>query len=466
MAGAAALLGAGPLAVPGAAGAQAAALRAAGTWGRAIAVPGLAALNKGRHADVLSVSCPSAGNCAVGGYYQNHGKQGFLAVESNGRWRQAIEVPGLGALNKGGPAQVYQVSCASAGSCAAGGFYRDGDGHQQGFAVSESNGRWRQAIEVPGLGTLNKGGNAAVSSVSCASAESCAAGGAYTDGGGHQQGFVAVKRNGRWRQAIEVPGLGTLNKGGTAAVNSVSCASAGNCSAGGDYSTDTSGATQAFVVSERNGSWGAAQQVAGALNVGGEASVGSVSCASAGSCSAGGGYRDGSDNYQAFVISEVNGTWAAARETAGNLNINGAASVYSVSCASAGNCSAGGDYDYAYNFGFVVSEKNGVWGKAISVPGLGALAFRFSDVLSASCASAGNCAAGGDYETGGGNQGFVVSEKNGVWRKAITVPGLGSLNEGRYAGVESVSCASAGNCAAGGYYSETGRHLPFQGFVT
>jgi len=289
VAGAAALLGAGPLAVPGAAGAQAAALRAAGTWGRAIAVPGLAALNKGRHADVLSVSCPSAGNCAVGGYYQNHGKQGFLAVESNGRWRQAIEVPGLGALNKGGPAQVYQVSCASAGSCAAGGFYRDGDGHQQGFAVSESNGRWRQAIEVPGLGTLNKGGNAAVSSVSCASAESCAAGGAYTDGGGHQQGFVAVKRNGRWRQAIEVPGLGTLNKGGTAAVNSVSCASAGNCSAGGDYSTDTSGATQAFVVSERNGSWGAAQQVAGALNVGGEASVGSVSCASAGSCSAGGG---------------------------------------------------------------------------------------------------------------------------------------------------------------------------------
>jgi hypothetical protein len=78
----------------------------------------------------------------------------------------------------------------------------------------------------------------------------------------------------------------------------------------------------------------------------------------------------------------VGGTWAAAREVAGNLNSNGLASVYSVSCASPGNCSAGGDYDYDYNFGFVVSEKNGVWGKAINVPGLGALAFRFSDVLS------------------------------------------------------------------------------------
>ena len=269
-----------------------------------------------------------------------------------------------------------------------------------------------------------------------------------------------------WQQAIAVPGLGTLNKGGTAAVNSVSCASPGNCAAGGDYYSDASGHREAFVVSEKNGSWGTAQQVAGNLNVGGIASINSVSCASAGNCSAGGGYRDGSDNYQAFVISEVNGTWAAAREVAGNLNSNGLASVYSVSCASPGNCSAGGDYDYDYNFGFVVSEKNGVWGKAINVPGLGALAFRFSDVLSVSCASAGNCAAGGDYETAGGSQGFVVIQKNGVWSKAITVPGLGSLKKGRYAGVQSVSCATAGNCAAGGYYSPTSRRLTFQGFVT
>jgi hypothetical protein len=43
----------------------------------------------------------------------------LLAVEVNGRWRQAIEVPGLGALNNGGNAGVSSVSCASAGSCAA-----------------------------------------------------------------------------------------------------------------------------------------------------------------------------------------------------------------------------------------------------------------------------------------------------------------------------------------------------------
>src|SRR5216683_2611505 len=40
-----------------------------------------------------------------------------------GGWGRAMEVPGSGALNKGGDAVVISVSCASAGNCAAGGFY-------------------------------------------------------------------------------------------------------------------------------------------------------------------------------------------------------------------------------------------------------------------------------------------------------------------------------------------------------
>jgi hypothetical protein len=277
---------------------------------------------------------------------------------------------------------------------------------------------------------------------------------------------VVSKRNGRWQKAIEVPGLGALNEGGLrgAGVSSVSCASPGNCAAGGSYYTDTTGHQQAFVVSERNGRWGIARKVAGNLNIGGVASIDTVSCGSAGNCSAGGQYRDGKDNQQAFVISEVHGTWAAAREVAGRLNTNGTASVASMSCPSASSCSAGGDFDYDYPWGFLVGEKNGAWGNAITVPGIQALAFRFTDVLSVSCAAAGNCAAGGDYETEGGSQGFVVSQKNGTWGNAITVPGLGTLNKGRNAEVNSVSCAAAGSCAAVGTYWDAGRHN--QGFVT
>src|SRR5258706_487103 len=94
-----------------------------------------------------------------------------------GTWRTAIEVPGSGALNKGGNAEVFSVSCASAGNCAAGGAYSDGSGHAQAFAVSERHGTWGTARQVPRSGALNKGGDAVVFSVSCASAGFCAAGG-------------------------------------------------------------------------------------------------------------------------------------------------------------------------------------------------------------------------------------------------------------------------------------------------
>jgi len=57
--------------------------------------------------------------------------------------------------------------------------------------VSERNGTWGTAIEVPGSGALNAGGFAGVNSVSCRSAGKCAAGGTYTDGSGHIQAFVA-----------------------------------------------------------------------------------------------------------------------------------------------------------------------------------------------------------------------------------------------------------------------------------
>ncbi len=59
----------------------------------------------------------------------------------------------------------------------------------------------------------------------------------------------------------------------------------------------------------------------------------------------------------------------------------------------------------------------------------------------------------------------MAREKNGVWGKETTVPGLGALNKGSSLGVTSVSCASAGSCVAGGFYQETGRYA-LQGFVT
>jgi hypothetical protein len=144
---------------------------------------------------------------------------------------------------------VSSVSCASAGNCAAGGYYRDSAGHVQAFVVDKTGGSWGTAREVPGSAVLNAGVDAGIGSVSCASAGNCAAGGYYRDSAGHYQAFVVDEAGGSWGGAREVPGSAVLNAGRSAGIGSVSCGSAGNCAAGGYY-RDSAGNNQAFVVDE------------------------------------------------------------------------------------------------------------------------------------------------------------------------------------------------------------------------
>jgi hypothetical protein len=82
------------------------------------------------------------------------------------------------------------VSCTSAGNCTAGGYYKPGAGHFKAFVVTEQNGRWGKAQQVPGLAALNTRQNAGIASVSCTSPRHCAAGGSYADSSGHGQAFV------------------------------------------------------------------------------------------------------------------------------------------------------------------------------------------------------------------------------------------------------------------------------------
>jgi D-alanine-D-alanine ligase-like ATP-grasp enzyme len=439
-----------------------------GTWGAAKEVPGTASLNAGGSAAVSSVSCASPGNCsAAGSYVDGAGhQQVFVVTETNGTWGKALKVPGLASLNTNVAPAVTSVSCASAGNCGAGGSYQDRDGHLQAFVVTQSHGVWATAKRVPGMASLNAGGSAAIRSVSCASAGNCSGGGYYRDGIGRDQAFVVTQVNGTWGKAVQVPGTAGLNAGRSAGVNSVSCASAGNCSAGGSY-RDSSGHLQAFVATQIKGTWGKATQVPGTagLNAGGSAVVGLVSCGSAGNCSAGGYYQDGSGHLQVFVVTQAHDTWGKAKEVPGTaaLNAGGLAAIGSVSCASAGNCSAGGDYlaDASHQQAFVVTQTNGVWGKAKEVPGTAALNVDGgASVTSVSCASAGNCSAGGYYDDGiGHQQAFVVAQTNGIWGTAKEVPGMASLNTGGFAAVTSVSCAAVNRCSAGGWYADSANHL-------
>jgi len=118
--------------------------------------------------------------------------------------------------------------------------------------VTERYGRWGQAIEVPGSGRLDVLAHGDLESVSCSSPGNCSAGGSYLDGNDNYQAFVVTQRHGRWGQAIEVPGSARLNAGGLAEVESASCAAPGHCSAAGSYSYGKGGVdSEGFVVTER-----------------------------------------------------------------------------------------------------------------------------------------------------------------------------------------------------------------------
>jgi hypothetical protein len=453
-----------PLAVAEPAGAVTTRHPARGTWGAMEEVPGTAALNTSGNAGVNVVSCASPGNCAAGGYYSTvSGAHAFLASQRDGRWATAFSVAGS-IMKKTRTSDLNAVSCPQVGDCAAAGVYADSQGHDQAFVVSQREGRWGQAQEVPGSGSLNAGGNGGVSNLVCVSAGNCVAAGYYEDSSHKDHIYTAEERNRTWRHAYQVPGLTALGVGAFIIVTSLSCPSIGGCVLGGQYE-DSHGQDQAFLATEKNGKWQAAQEVPGtaALNVGGIAALSSVSCPSPGNCGASGSYQDQADHTELFVISERNGRWAIATEMPGiaRLNAGNNAAVGVQSCPSAGNCVIGGLYSDSHQSrqAFIVTEKDGHWANAEKVPGLARLNADGASIFAVSCASASNCGIGGSYGAAHDTvQDFVDNEVNGRWGQPIEIPGSAALNKGGVATISSMSCRSAVACTAGGsYFDRKGR---------
>lgn len=79
-----------------------------------------------------------------------------------------------------------------------------------------------------------------------------------------------------------------------------------------------------------------------------------------------------------------------------------------------------------------------------------------------SCWSANNCVAGGWFATGSNNfsSDYVLVERSDRWSKAEPLPGMAKLGDG--ASVKAVSCAAGGYCVAGGSYHQIkGQNEPF-----
>jgi hypothetical protein len=439
-------------------------------WGKGIAavLPANAVQGASNQVvDINSISCASVGDCSAVGEYRNQAgrPEGLLLTETARKWATAIEA--VLPANADVAEQLVtlnSVSCASPGNCSVGSYY-DGSGAEDGLLLTETAGKWATGVEavLPADAAVTNQ-TADLRSVSCTSAGDCTALGSYSGTGGGA--LLLTETAGKWATGVEaaLPANASTTEP-VAGLSSVSCASAGNCSAVGLY-VDSFGNAQGLLLTETAGTWGTGVEAALPANATttstGEQVVDlpSVSCSSAGNCSAVGSYNNDTGSDDAVLLTETAGTWATGVKAAlpTNADPTDQVDLNAVSCPSAGSCAAVGDYvDRAGNIrSLLLTRGAGKWSRGIGVALPANATHTAEDQLgglaSVSCASPGNCSAVGKYRSG--------SDGSGVQGLLVTetdgswLPGVEAVLP-KYGGdLTSVSCSSARDCSAVGGFED------------
>jgi hypothetical protein len=307
------------------------------------------------------------------------------------------------------------MSCVTAAFCAAVGSYTTGSGATFGFGATWNGSSWSSQIPQNPAGAAF----ASLAGVSCGSATECEAGGDFSPNASRRPQLTLAEawNGGSWslQQAAAAPGA-VAN-----ALASVSCApgASGFCEAVGSH-TGRSGVSTVPLAEERNGSRWKIQKSASAAD--GSTSLTGVSCVSASFCEAvgGSGTAGGAEVWNGR-------SWAPQPVPGGPLT--------SVSCTSPAFClAAGGD-------GHVDMWNGTSWSSIVTGTG-------FTSLTSVSCTSPSACEAIGSSPSGD-----QAERWNGTtWRAQATPTPAG----GNALALQAVSCAGAKYCeAVGSYFGST-----------
>ncbi len=356
-------------------------------------------------------------------------------------------------------AGLKAASCTSVGNCVGVGSYETTSGRFEAMVATEKRGSWGEATEVVLSGTAYANGNpeAALLGVSCPSAGNCTAVGTYENIVGRHQALTVTEKGGTWGKATEV--LPPQDPEYFAQLNGVSCTSVGNCVAVGFYE-NPAGKPQAMTATETKGKWAKQRKVnspAGAGSSGNTyATLGGVSCTSAGNCSAAGYYENTSGGDDLLALTEKAGAWGKAIEVRSPQSAT-SAWFQGVSCTSAGNCTAVG-YSRPTSGGYdltAATDKAGTWGEATEVGSpAGTGGWIWQQLLAVSCTSAGNCVAVGYYENSDDTrQAITAIDSGGAWTPTeLGSPSGAGTGAHANSSLSGVSCTSTGSCSTVGTY--------------
>lgn len=360
-------------------------------------------------------------------------------------------------------ATLSGVDCTSATACEAVGGYLDSAKDTVPMAAASTAAGWGAAAQVAlPQNALATRSVAALRAIDCTAPGDCVAVGAYEDSTPAVLPIVASEGSGTWSRAttIELPADAGDNQ--LAGLTSVACAAPGDCVAVGSY---TNGANQPSVMAteETAGAWAQATDIELPANAGdvervlGTAGLASVACPTTTTCVAVGAYVDSSGALVPMRVTEHDGTWGEAVESAlpARTPVVSASGLRGITCASATSCVAVGVVTAASGAPMpaIESETAGTWGRVVELGVASATTVLTGGTLDAiSCTTTSVCVATGSLTTSTSTTvAGVAVDVRGEWAPPIEATSIdSSIDEPTTAALGAVDCPAANACVAVG----------------
>jgi hypothetical protein len=427
-----------------------------------------AAVTTGAPAAALSVSRHGQGAVHTApGRWGRPGQMRILRAAAPGARAGVRAVPGaLLVPQPGTSSQLEGIFCQTSADCWAVGRYQAASGADLNQALHWNGSKWSQAT------TPNPGGTASTSSselfsVGCRAANDCWAVGDYMKKGADLD--QALHWNGSKWSAVSTPTPGGNLSGDENRLFDVRCVSVTNCWAAGQYGNN--GVTLNQVLHWNGSTWSQTTTPnPGGTATSDISTLDAIRCTSASNCWTV-GEAGNIGGTQFLLLNEAlhwNGhKWSrATTPNPGGTATGDFSDLSAVSCTSATNCWADGSYGSSSSTGNSLNQAlhwNGTTWTLISTPDPDGTGEGASNVLiGLSCASATNCWAVGDYGSISGGVGVILNEAlhwdGATWSQANTPNPAGTADTDANILIW-VHCNAQANCWAVGDTQKPGGPL-------
>jgi hypothetical protein len=369
--------------------------------------------------NLSAVTCSSSSQCFAVGSVSAPGTA-VLIVQWDGTSWTDVSPAHSGSLSG--------VACASASECWAVG------GYSGGTLIEEWNGTSWSVVSSPNAGSV---GNT-LNSVTCIQSNICHAVGSQNSGGPDQT-LIEHWNGTSWLVASSPDSSSALAND----LNGVTCVPGALCFAVGSHFNSIGTAAQTLVEQLTFlGTW----VIVASPNYVPPATLNNVTCVSASDCWAVGEYNFGTPASPLYrtAIEQWNGTsWT----TVVSPDQSGTNFLQGITCTSASNCWAVGDYVLTNHYQTLIQRWNGTTWSRVSSPNTSTT--QSNNLYSVACASDSQCWSVGNYLDSALNTHPLAEQWDGSTWSIITLP----ANNTSLSAFDGVTCASSSECWIVGYYT-------------